>query len=89
MAAVAWLRGWPQKISDIFPHSYMGGDMRYVVGICWGITGLVALAVGVSFFFSLTGPLDATGKTFVAVVSLLIVAIPYIFTKAIEGIWKA
>lgn len=61
--------------------------MRYVVGICWFITAVcAALAAVIVLSFGL--PITSRVTTSVALLAICVTGIPFVFTKAIEGLWK-
>jgi hypothetical protein len=62
--------------------------MRYVVGVCWIVTALCAVAAIIGVLMFLPGPMPMQQKVIVGVACLCLGVLPYVFTKAIEGLWK-
>lgn len=62
--------------------------MKYFVAACWLLTAGSAVSAALFFLmFGLSG-MSAEKTAAVGIASLCIAGIPYVLTKAIEGIWK-
>lgn len=54
--------------------------------ICWGVTAAASCFALVFFFNALAGANGAPQEAAGAAIALAMVAIPYIFTRSVEGI---
>jgi hypothetical protein len=75
---------WHYSLSTI----KKGGVMKFAIGLCWVITAIATLPAAFYLYLAVMFGGGAPQQAAGAAIALALVVIPYVFTRAMEGMSK-